>query len=666
MNLLFSGYSPNTLKSKWRHTVVMGALDSKAFSGAAIVAALLFVVSAIVVVATDDGITGDAAKYVLLIAGIVALIYSFTMFSKGASFVRKVEGVLLIVTGLMFAVTCFMDTPGDFIAYDGIVAFITLVVALLAYWTAGTYGAMYVSAVLAAFEIAMAVYSISDGYDDAYAAVILVIFAVFLVVDAVVRPYIAKGSEKKTREVIEAPRAQKKEGSMAKRTKATPKAKKVQKDKPQEKPAEEPKAEQKPVQPKPQQAEEQKPAEAPAAEPPAEEKKEQKRPDKATGEFMEKLMRSKDANSMAAKEGTRAEDAASSQRRVRSVQLPETDALKAERAKAAAAEKAAVPEEEPEAPAAPAEETPAPAEVLETPAVDAVPAAEPVAEAKPVIEEDTEESVISEPIHAKAEESEFSSKEPDWGHVVKDSSVPAAEAASAHAERTPAPAPAEAPVAEADIAEPEAPVEEVLAPAEEEEIAPAPAEAGIPEAVAEAEVAPAPAEEEIAPAPVEEAVPEAPAEEEVPAPAEEEEIAPAPAEAGIPVGEAEEEAAPASVEPAAAGDAQTEDDAEPGEDIYTDNSPEALVRRAAWNKGLRCRRNYGDHQIPVAFVKGKVAVYVAEPGADDSSDDALRSEGWTVLRFDASKVTDGKAEGEQIAEAVKANAKAAKKRKARK
>ncbi len=105
---------------------------------------------------------------------------------------------------------------------------------------------------------------------------------------------------------------------------------------------------------------------------------------------------------------------------------------------------------------------------------------------------------------------------------------------------------------------------------------------------------------------------------------------------------------------------------EPEEDIYTDNSPEALVRRAAWNKGLRCRRNYGDHGIPVAFVKGKVAVYVADPAADASADDALREEGWTVLRFDATKVTDGKAEGDAIAEAVKANVKTVKKRKARK
>lgn len=92
------------------------------------------------------------------------------------------------------------------------------------------------------------------------------------------------------------------------------------------------------------------------------------------------------------------------------------------------------------------------------------------------------------------------------------------------------------------------------------------------------------------------------------------------------------------------------------EDIYTDYSPEALVRRAAWNKGLRCRRDYGDYKIPVAFVKGKVAVYVEEPGSGDAAVEAkLKEEGWEVLRFDINKVTDGLEEGAQIAEAVKAN-----------
>ena len=109
------------------------------------------------------------------------------------------------------------------------------------------------------------------------------------------------------------------------------------------------------------------------------------------------------------------------------------------------------------------------------------------------------------------------------------------------------------------------------------------------------------------------------------------------------------------------------DDDEILEDTFTDYSPEALVRRAAWNKGLRCRRDYGDYHVPVAFVKGKVAVYVEEPGsADTKAEEALKKDGWVILRFDINKVTDGLDEGAQIADAVKANIraiKAAKKKK---
>ena len=102
------------------------------------------------------------------------------------------------------------------------------------------------------------------------------------------------------------------------------------------------------------------------------------------------------------------------------------------------------------------------------------------------------------------------------------------------------------------------------------------------------------------------------------------------------------------------------DDTEDEGDIYTDNSPEALVRRAAWNKGLRCRRGYGPHEIPVAFVKGKVAVYVYDGEKDEELDSTLKEEGWTTFWFPASEVTDGHTEADQITAAVKANSKATK------
>jgi very-short-patch-repair endonuclease len=88
-------------------------------------------------------------------------------------------------------------------------------------------------------------------------------------------------------------------------------------------------------------------------------------------------------------------------------------------------------------------------------------------------------------------------------------------------------------------------------------------------------------------------------------------------------------------------------------DTYTDNSPEALVRRAAFNKGLRCRKNYGEHGIQIAFVAPRVAVFVQPEGYDDSLDDRLRSEGWAVLRYSEESVTDGSIQGEEILATVR-------------
>ena len=219
------------------------------------------------------------------------------------------------------------------------------------------------------------------------------------------------------------------------------------------------------------------------------------------------------------------------------------------------------------------------------------------------------------------------------------------------------------------------PVKEEPAPVKEE----AKAE---PEPVKE-EPEPEPAKEEprpepepvLEPEPIEEpAVEETPVE---PEPAEEsvfEEEAVVPEVEEVPAEPVVAAAAAAVVEEAATtsapGDEAESEEEEVLEDIYTDYSPEALVRRAAWNKGMRCRRDYGDYHIPVAFVKGKVAVYVEEPGTEDKEVEAkLKEEGWVVLRYDINKVTDGLAEGAEIADAVKANVraqKAAKKKKASK
>ena len=90
-------------------------------------------------------------------------------------------------------------------------------------------------------------------------------------------------------------------------------------------------------------------------------------------------------------------------------------------------------------------------------------------------------------------------------------------------------------------------------------------------------------------------------------------------------------------------------------------TPETFVRRASWNKGLRCRRDYGKYKIPVAFVKGKVAVFIDGDEPVTSKDEPLAREGWTVFHFAASDITDGEAQATVIDEAVKANIKASKK-----
>jgi heterodisulfide reductase subunit D len=120
------------------------------------------------------------------------------------------------------------------------------------------------------------------------------------------------------------------------------------------------------------------------------------------------------------------------------------------------------------------------------------------------------------------------------------------------------------------------------------------------------------------------------------------------------------EALPAKEEPVAIAAAEESEDEISDSDgdfetLEFDNSPSTLLRRAAWNKGLRCRKNYGPCEIPVAFVKSLVAVYVDGEAADTSNDDKLREEGWIVLHFKESDITDGEDQATEIRAAVKEN-----------
>ena len=139
---------------------------------------------------------------------------------------------------------------------------------------------------------------------------------------------------------------------------------------------------------------------------------------------------------------------------------------------------------------------------------------------------------------------------------------------------------------------------------------------------------------------------------------------------------AKEEAAKAKeeAEAAKAEIVAYENDVEDGEDLEAyddvesewDTSIEGVVRRAAWNKGLRCRRNYGDLRIPIAFVKGKVAIYVDNDEEANARRAELEGAGWVVFSYRAADITDGETQAVEIKDAVKSQLRAAKKSKKKK
>ena len=219
--------------------------------------------------------------------------------------------------------------------------------------------------------------------------------------------------------------------------------------------------------------------------------------------------------------------------------------------------------------------------------------------------------------------------------------------------------PAPAAAVEETPAEP-APVEETPA---EEEIPEMPKVMSSQDAAAEAAAVKAENEERLSeqPAPAE----ETPAEEEKPAEPAPVEEAPAeqPAVAGAAVAVDEDEGENIPEEDSSEIDSGDDDYMLSLEDLGLEpDTPETFVRRAAWNKGLRCRRDYGKYKIPVAFVKGKVAVFVDGEVPMTSKDETLAKEGWTVLHFSEADITDGVAEAEVIVKAVKENTRAMKKK----
>lgn len=273
----------------------------------------------------------------------------------------------------------------------------------------------------------------------------------------------------------------------------------------------------------------------------------------------------------------------------------------------------------------------------------------------------TEEEKPAEPAPVEETPAEEKPAEPAPAAAVEE-----APAAVTPAEEEKPAEPAPAAVVEETPAEP-APVEETPAPVEE-----TPAEEEIPEmpkvmssqdAAAEAAAVKAENEERLSeqPAPAE----ETPAEEEKPAEPAPVEEAPAeqPAVAGAAVAVDEDEGENIPEEDSSEIDSGDDDYMLSLEDLGLEpDTPETFVRRAAWNKGLRCRRDYGKYKIPVAFVKGKVAVFVDGEVPMTSKDETLAKEGWTVLHFSEADITDGVAEAEVIVKAVKENTRVMKKK----
>ena len=732
----------------------MGALDKKIFSGVAIVSALLFVVSAVMLLANGGDIAADdngTALYILIVSGLLTVVFGAALVMDRSSFVRTLSGGLAALTGILFLAVPFAGgSTGTLLAVASIVAAVTIIADMLALWVSRVYGAMYVAAVLAAVEIAMGIMYFVGSTQVTYHAIALIVFGVWLALSAYVFGFVKVESSVRTREVKEDLQTQRGERPQAKNKKATKKAKKPErdavpkeapKDEPKEAPKEEPKAEPK--------------AEAPKEAPKEEPKAAQKPPAKSMDDFMKKLMSSENANRVK-REAPKAEEHTAVVEKETPAPVTTVDEIPAEpvepvvEPEPAIVDEVVVSEEPVEEPEPAAAESAVAEEVVAI--VDEAPAAEPDG----TIESEVEpEAIVEEPIEDGHEGSEPEVQEADEiqvdeepiAEVISESEEvvdeepaiadespyePVEEPAEPIEPEAQAEVEAKEPVEEPEIVTEEGSVPEIVEEPETEETEPQPdwsmvshdasqveepaEEPDVQEepVIEESEVVIDETEPQEEPVEIEEPVesiePEVQAEEIVEEIVEEPEVQ-AEVEPAEPMSEAVEpeyavaEPEPQAEEPAAEPEAPEASEAEPeiiieeapsepvpeepaaeikvdepavpaesedevlGEDLYTDYSPEAVVRRAAWNKGLRCRRGYGEFNIPVAFIKGKVAVYVDSDEPDTTHDAALREMGWTILRYDASTVTDGKAQGDEIAAAVKANmrsAKAAAKKKSKK
>ena len=230
----------------------MGALDKRIFSGVAMLSALLFVVSAILLLADGGDVNADSndtALYILTVSGILAVVYSVVLMMDRSSFVRTLSGAVVAIAGIIYLAVPFAGGADTMIAVASIVAAVAMIADMLALWVSRVYGAMYVTAVLAALELITGVLHFINDPQASYYAIALLVFGVWLCLSAYVTGFVKTENATRTREVKEDKVAKKAERPQAKNTKATKKAKKPEKkEEPKETPKEEPKPEPKPAQ----------------------------------------------------------------------------------------------------------------------------------------------------------------------------------------------------------------------------------------------------------------------------------------------------------------------------------------------------------------------------------------------------------------------------------
>ena len=687
--------------------------------------ALLFVLAAALVIAGGAPMSaGTVGSYLLLLAGVVAIASSIITLINGGNFVQKIRSGLFLLSGAIFVVSAVTGSSTIF-AVAAVLAALAMVADTLSLWVGKLYGAMYISAILAAVELFFAIMAISQG-TAFYQGFALIIVGAWVALSTIISSMLSgpqdgarnerEVSARKEASKVSAPKEVKAispaEESASKPKDIVPKTEpkaveepKVTEEPPKkveepiiavaptiEEPEEVPKVDdpEPPVVEASKVVEEPKVTEEPKAEPVPEESP-KKAP--AKNDFMMKLVSSRDASNRASVRPT-----PKVTEEPKAEPVPEEPPKKVEEPIIAVAPTIEEPvvepqvqdEVEPSSDESVEDEHATDEEVIES--VPEEPKVEPEEIAEEIIVEvddwvgdELDDIVEDAPIFEEVEpevveaESEMSIEvvEPAVDEVIVEGTVgdePESEEPKAEPEKT---------VEDTVVEEVESVViddEPVLEMEEDEpedtvEVEPAVDERAIEDASTSEEVESVVIEEpavvepdsEVVEAESEISIEEADVSEpDVEAPeqvieadwsSEEPEILDISGdgdryqdEAVIEVIEDRpEEDAPSIPGPAPA----VEEEEVLGEDLFTDYSPEAVVRRAAWNKGLRCRRDYGPYNIPVAFVKGKVAVFVVPADADTSMDAALIDEGWTILRYDEALVTDGKVQGEEIAATVK-------------